>query len=174
VWDYLDPTDNQVSSLLLQPVMLASRRSCHGEGPWYLQKGDHFYRFCMTSHKQNLRRGRQFGNEANVPLMAVFNPARSSGAGLCEKASFFSVDAENVVMSTIKKCEDDESLIIRLFEAEGKNAVMALKLPKVVQKAEETNIIEEEGKRVKFVKNQIMLNIGHHSIHTLKVLLSAE
>ncbi len=41
VWDYQDPTDQPLSSPMLQPVLLASRRSCHGLGPWYLQAGDH-------------------------------------------------------------------------------------------------------------------------------------
>jgi hypothetical protein len=34
---------------------LASRRSCHGEGNWYLQEGDHHYRFSVTSHAAGWR-----------------------------------------------------------------------------------------------------------------------
>ena len=39
-------------------MLLASRRSCHGQGNWYLQEGDHRYRFSLTSHEAADSQGR--------------------------------------------------------------------------------------------------------------------
>ncbi len=120
VWDYLNPTDPAPDRFLLQPVLLASRRSCHGEGPWYLQKGDHHYRFSLTSHGPARQSGQRQGVEANTPLIAVVDPPRHPQAQLAESGSFVSLDADNLVLSTMKKCEDDESVIVRLFDDAGK------------------------------------------------------
>ena len=101
VWDYQDPTDPAADRPLLQPVLLASRRSCHGEGPWYLQRGDHHYRFTLTSHAPGWRNGQRQGVEANAPLIAIVSPATVPRAHLPESTSFLSTGADDVVLSTM-------------------------------------------------------------------------
>jgi alpha-mannosidase len=49
VFDWKDLTADPVAYPVLQPVLLASRRSCNGNGNWYPQTGDHHYRFPITS-----------------------------------------------------------------------------------------------------------------------------
>jgi alpha-mannosidase len=169
VWDYQDPTDQPLSSPVLQPVLLASRRSCHGLGPWYLQAGDHFYRFSMTSHRPGWRNGRNFGVAANDPLTVVFNPTKYLRPSLPEQKSFFSVNAENVALSTMKKCEDDESVVVRLYEDSGKNVSARFRFATPLQSAQSTNIIEEEGKPVPFKQDELPLSLTHWSIQTFKV-----
>ncbi|NOX89063.1 MAG: hypothetical protein GXO77_08555, partial [Calditrichaeota bacterium] len=71
VWDYQDPTDDPVDYPILQPLLLASRKSCHREGNWYLQKGDHSFHFSLTSHKGDWKYGYRTAKEANQPLIPV-------------------------------------------------------------------------------------------------------
>jgi alpha-mannosidase len=171
VWDYADPTSNPVSGPLLQPVLLASRRSCHGEGPWYLQRGDHHYRFVLTSHKPG--EGRQFGAAANAPLIAVFNSAVGKSATLPESRSFFDTGSRHVVLSTMKKGEDDESVVVRLYEADGTDASASLSLPFKAERMERTNMIEEEGKQVDIPSSSramVPISLPHHSVETVKFL----
>lgn len=169
VWDYQDPTDQPLSSPLMQPVLLASRRSCHGLGPWYLQAGDHFYQLSMTSHRPGWRNGRHFGVAANDPLTIVFNPAESPRPSLPEQKSFFSVSAENVALSTMKKCEDDDNVVIRLYENSGKNVSASFRFVTPLQAAQNTNIIEEGGRPVPFKQDEIPLSLTHWSIQTFKL-----
>jgi alpha-mannosidase len=164
VWDYQDPTDQPLHSPMLQPILLASRRSCHGLGPWYLQAGDHSYRFCLTSYRGDWRNGRHFGVAANTPLTAVFNPPEPARPVLPEQKSFFSVSAEDVVLSTIKKCEDDDNVVIRLYEDAGKDVAARLRFVTPITGAEITNIIEEDGKPAPFRLDEIAFSLGHHSI----------
>ena len=49
VADYIDPTSNPASNTILQPILFASRKSCHWEGNEYLQTGDHHFTFPFTS-----------------------------------------------------------------------------------------------------------------------------
>lgn len=173
VWDYADPTSNPVPGPMLQPVLLASRRSCHGAGPWYLQKGDHHYRFVLTSHKPG--EGREFGTSSNAPLIAVFDPPLQAG-NLPESRSFFSTGSDHVVLSTMKKAEDDESVVVRLYEADGSDATALLSLPFTVARMEKTNMIEEDGQSIDVAASRpgvAPLMIRHHGVETVKFLRTA-
>jgi alpha-mannosidase len=174
VCDYKDPTASPVAYPVLQPVLLASRRSCHGEGNWYLQEGDHHYRFSLTSHGPGWRNGYQAGIQPNNSLIAVVNPAAGDGASLPESMSFLSVSAPNVLVSTLKKAEDDDSLILRIYDIEGKNAEARLNVFVPVRSAEKVNIIEEGGTELKPGKSGHALNVGHHAIETLKLILEGK
>jgi alpha-mannosidase len=66
VWDYIDPTAEPVDYPVLQPLILATRKSCHAEGNWYEQKGDHSYRFSLTSHKPDWKQAYKPGIESSV------------------------------------------------------------------------------------------------------------
>jgi alpha-mannosidase len=169
--DYLDPTPAPVAYPVLQPVLLASRRSCHGEGNWYLQEGDHRYSFSLYSHPAGWRNGYRAGIEANCPLFSVIAPRAAAGAGLPEEMSFFSVSAPNVLVSTIKKCEDDDSVIIRLVELEGKDSEVGLSVSFPLVGAEMVNMIEEEGNPVAHEAGGLKLKVGHQAIETLKLRL---
>lgn len=169
VWDYRDPTNQPVGSPVLQPVLLASRRSCHGAGPWYLQAGDHHYRFSLTTHRPGWRNGRRFGVSANTPLAVVFNPSASSKPTLPEEKGFFSLSVDNIALSTIKKCDDDNSAIIRLYEDAGEDISARLRFALPLRGAEMTNIIEEEGIPGQFKLDEVTFGLTHYSIQTMKV-----
>jgi alpha-mannosidase len=167
--DYQDPTTNPAGYPVLQAVLLASRRSCHGEGNWYLQEGDHAYRFSIFSHDPGWQNGYKLGIQANHLLVPVVNPASNHDAILPEEKSFFSVSAGNVLVSTIKKCEDDDSVIVRLVDIEGKDADVQLNCFAPMDKAELVNMIEEEGRTVPAQRFGLKLRLGHHAIETLKL-----
>jgi alpha-mannosidase len=167
--DYQDPTPEPTPYPILQAVLLASRRSCHGEGNWYLQEGDHRFRFSLTSHEPGWTNGYRAGIEANVPLFAVLAAPPAEGAALPEEKGFFEVSAPNVLASTIKKGEDDDSVIVRLYEIEGRDAGVDLTSAFALAKAESVNIIEEEGRPLPCAPSGLKLNLGHHSIETLKL-----
>jgi alpha-mannosidase len=169
VWDYQDPTDQPIGVPMLQPVLLATRKSCHGLGPWYLQEGDHFYRFSLTSHRPGWRNGRHFGVAANNPLSFVFNPITSAKPTLPEQRGFFSIGAENAILSTMKKCEDDDAVIIRLYEDAGKNGLVRLRFPSLLQRAQSTNVIEEEAIPASFKLDELQFPLMHWAIQTFKV-----
>ena len=167
--DYEDPTDRPVDYPVLQAILLASRRSCHGEGNWYLQEGDHHYRFTVVSHAPGWRNGNRPGIQANVPPFVVLDAAPAANATLPETKSFFAVSAPNILFSTIKKAEDEDAVILRCFDIEGRDAEARFDVFAPVEKAEKVNMIEEEGRPIPARANGISLKIGHHAIETLKL-----
>lgn len=172
VCDYLDPSNDALSGPVIQPILLASRESCHWEGNSYLQTGDHYFRFSLLSHAPGWKNGYRFGREANEPLQVVIRPGRGS-TELPEEYSFVSIDSENVMISTIKKCEDDDTLIIRLFDAEGRDSDVKISLFGEVQQALLTDIIEEGGRPLVVEGRVVTLGVGHHSIETVKIKMRA-
>lgn len=167
VFDWMDPTTNPSEGAILQPVLLASRKSCHGEGNYYLQPGDHTYNFSVYSHRGDWRNGYRFGTQSNQPLRAVtVKPGKGSAA---ESMSFIAVENTNLVLSTIKKCDEGDAVIVRCYDMEGKDTVAKISLNTSFNKAEITNMIEEEGRPIPGNGNTLLFKIGHHAIETIKL-----
>lgn len=171
VADYVDPTGLADGALLLQPIMLASRRSCHGEGNEYLQTGNHYYHFSFTSHKPGSENGYRFGRQANEKLLAVVDPQPAATTPLPEETSFFSVDAPDISISAIKKSEDKNEVVLRLFETGRGEAQVNLRSWFKILGAGRTNMIEYDEKSIKSDPDSVPLKMGSHSIETLMLLL---
>ncbi|MBN2088370.1 hypothetical protein JW964_02100, partial [candidate division KSB1 bacterium] len=170
VCDYVDPTNDPVRYPVLQPILLASRRSCHGEGNWYLQKGNHHFKFSITSHEPGWQKGYHWGIQSNTPLFSI-QPSHSNPKGsLPAEKSFCRHSEPNIIISTIKKGEDDNQFIVRFYEMEGKDTDVTFDWFTKISQIEKVNLIEEEGEFIPSENtNQIILRIGGHSIETIKI-----
>ncbi len=167
--DFQDPTSDPVSYPLLQAVLLASRRSCHREGNWYLQEGDHHYRFSLFSHQPGWEKGYRQALQSHASLQAVV-ASRTTGKGeLPESMSLLTITPGHVLLSTLKKCEDDDALIIRLVEMEGRDAKTECNFFVPLRSAEKVNIIEEEGRPIPVSGKKVKLVVGHQAIETIKL-----
>jgi len=169
VADYIDPTDNPSSETILQPILISSRRSCHGEGNEYLQTGDHTFSFSLTSHKPDWENRFRPGMEANDKLRAVFQPEPYSEASLPEELSFFSVDQDNLLISTVKKSEDEDAAVIRVYNISGKETEVRIKGFKNFSQAGKVSLIEEQVSPVPVQDGSILQKIGKFAIETYSV-----
>jgi alpha-mannosidase len=170
VFDWIDPTTNPAGYAILQPVLLASRKSCHGEGNYYLQPGDHNYTFSIYSHKGDWKDGYRCGTQSNQPLKAVISK-QSTGGTMPESMSFISVENKNLILSTVKKCEDDDNVIVRCYDIEGTDSDARISVSAPFQKAELTNMIEEDGKLIPGSGKNLGLKVGHNAIETIKLFV---
>ena len=73
------------------------------------------------------------------------------------------------MLSTMKKCEDDDNVVLRLYEDAGKNGVVRVRFPALMQRAQSTNIIEEEGIPASFKLDELLFPLMHWTIQTFKV-----
>lgn len=166
VFDHVDPTDNAVDYSIIQPILLASRKSCHGAGNWYLQEGDHNYSFSVFSHDAGWENGYKQAIQANNPIIAV--NSKSKKGSLPSEKSFFSVEQPNVMVSAIKKCEDDSSVVVRMYDIKGVDTNLEFNTFFNIKSAEHTNIIEEKGKTISNKDNKIIYPLKKYSIETFK------
>jgi len=168
VWDYIDPTENPVSYPVLQPILLASRKSCHWEGNWYLQKGNHHYRFSLISHEPGWQNGYKYAKSSNMPLPVLQVDDTANETFLPEVFSFLNISEPGVLLSTIKKAEEDDNIIVRLYEAEGKNVSANLNWFEGLNQVDQTNLIEELSTDQPLNSNG-PLKIGKFAIETFKI-----
>lgn len=172
VADFIDPLDKNSGKPVLQAVLLASRRSCHTLGNEYLQTGDHHFHFSVTSHDSGWENGCRFGIGSNERLDVVRSYYKSATASLPESMSFFNSGNRNIMISTIKKAEDEDALIARLYEYEGKDTDLYFEMFRDIGEVCRTNLIEyylnnENNK----TRNGFNTKIGKYSIETFKLNL---
>lgn len=166
MFDYKNPRNINSNKPMLQPILLASRRSCHGWGNEYLQMGSHCYHFSFTSGEGSWRENHHLIEGANTPLIPVTSSNEMVKPYLPSTHSFFSIDQPNVVISAIKKCEDDNSVIVRTYENHGCDCEITVKSFLEVKQLIRTDMIENEIETLN-VENPIM--VGKRSIDTFKI-----
>lgn len=170
VADWIDPSREQASYPVLQGVLLSSHKSCHGEGNWYHQTGTHHFHFSLFSHAEGWKNGYANALEANHPFYVVKKENQSGS--LKSLYSFLSVSDPFVTLSLVKKADNnDNQLVVRLTEMEGKDKKVRLELPFPVKVVIRTNLVEEEMERLTVQGNSIELELGHHAIETYKFVL---
>lgn len=171
VFDWIDPTDKTNGFTILQPVLLVSRRSCHGEGNFYLQPGNHSYTFTLTSGNGDWKNSILCGKQPNMPLQPVIVNVHNKKNGLPESLSFLQVDKNNVIVSTMKKTDDENNYIIRLYEVAGEDTDVIVTFPFTIEKLWKTDMIEENGKIIQSNSKSFSTRIGHNAIETFKLQL---
>lgn len=168
VFGFGDATDQAVSYPILQPVLLASRRSCHYAGNRYGQAGNHSYSFTFNATAGDWKSASNLASGDVGRFYSVVVPERCDSGILKETDSFLSCSTPNVIISAVKKCDDDSSLIVRCYDIEGKDTEVTLKLPKDISQGIHTNIIEEPVAPISTKGNEAPVKVGHHAIETFK------
>ena len=123
----------------------------------------------MSSHQPGWMNGYKSGRQANEGLCVVVDPIPYADAGLPQEKSFFSLDVEDVIVSTIKKAEDDQSIVVRMFDLKGENRSIHLNHDFNLNHAIGTNLIEEDIREIPMENNIPNIRLGHHAIETVKL-----
>jgi len=110
-------------------------------------QGHHEFTYSFYPHSGTWREAETVrrGYELNYP-MVVTQPTVHAGP-LPATYSFFKIDAPNVVLTAVKKAEDDNALLIRFYEWAGKESDVKIEVPTIVL-ASETNLIEKEERDI--------------------------
>jgi alpha-mannosidase len=87
-----------------------------------------------------------------------------------EPFSLTAVDQPNLVIETIKRAEDDQGLIIRLYETQRKRGPFTLKTGFPISKAWRTNILEENQEALAVEENQVKGFIKPYQIVTIRII----
>lgn len=166
VADWIDPTSEPVQTTILQPLLLAARRSCHEEGNEYLQTGDHRFSFSLTSHVPGWQNGYKTALGFNEKLQVVSNPIRYENAKLPAELSFFTLNKPNLLISTIKMAEDQNGFIARIYEIEGKETNAKLTASSPLNECWRTDLLEYKTFKIPSSENEVEISAGKFSIET--------
>jgi len=172
-WDYQDAAGGTIATYpVLQPMMLASPTSCNGSLDNWRQPGRHEFTYMMTSSdaKGDIA-GQRMAYGTNNPLIATVQTVKAAGAALPQSKAGLTVDKDNVVVTALKKAEDNnKDVVVRFFESAGKGATSVnLTFPETVSGAGEVTLIEyPTGKNLAFTGNTVTVETTSWSIETAK------
>ncbi|MGC8782614.1 MAG: glycosyl hydrolase-related protein, partial [Anaerolineae bacterium] len=135
----------------------------------YTDQADHLFTYALYPHRGNHIEGGviRAGYELNVPLR-VIGEGVGGGQGPAA-ASFLDVDAPNVIVEAVKRAEDGEEIIVRLYEAEHKAAHAHLRFGFPIAAAAEVNLMEEEARPLAVHHDGVTLDFRPFEIKTVRV-----
>ena len=108
------------------------------------------------------------GYEYNYKLKAMQVEAHTGS--LPAEHAYATVKPENVVLTALKKAEDDNALIFRVYEWSGKSGDVEIHVPKGATGATLTNLMEKpEGQALKVVGDTVTAPIHPYEILTVQV-----
>jgi len=165
VFDYIDPTRDAVSYPVLQAVMLTTQKSCHGEGPWYYQRGKHVFRLSISSHHSDWKQAFSFGMGNNHPLYAVTTiPPRKPS--LPARLSFFGSTTPGTLITAVKKADNSDKIILRVVNMDKVPQQNEIRVFREIKDLKKVNLIEEEEETLTPDGDRIKGNIGGARIDT--------
>ena len=108
----------------------------------------------------------------NQPLLA-FQAAKHSGV-LGKSYGFASLNTDKVSIKALKKAEDSDEIIIRVYELTGNDQNdVKITFPANIISANEVNGIEEKTSEASFSENSLSFNIGKFQPKTFAVKLES-
>jgi len=133
-------------------------------------RGKHSFSYALYPHKGDWREGDTVrrGYEFNYPLFASF--VDSHPGEMPPDHSFFKVTPSNIILVTVKKAEDRESVILRFYEAEGINTEAFVTLFRRPRQIYELDLMENRQRTVSFNDKSFTLKFGKSEIKTIELV----
>jgi alpha-mannosidase len=99
-----------------------------------------------------------------LPTLLIEPPHKGS---LPRNHSFISVQPKNIILTTIKKAEDSDGIILRLYESSGKDTEAVLEVTDGLESAVETDLLEHKITKVSIEKGTLRIPLHKHEIKTI-------
>ena len=105
----------------------------------------------------------------NVPLYSKVEEAHEGS--LESKSSLVKVDKDNVIIEVIKKAEDSDELVIRMYECHNMRTNVTLEMISEIESVKECNLMETDISELSKDGNKVSFEMKPFEILTLKVKL---
>jgi len=135
----------------------------------HADEGHHEFTYSLYPHAgtwreaQTVRRGYELNDEP------IAMQTENHQGPLRARHSFVEVQSENVVLTAVKKAEDDSALILRFYEWAGKEGDVKLQLPAGVESASETDLMERPIATLTVQNGAVTVHTKPYEIKTVKV-----
>ena len=167
-WD--KPNDNTLRLTLIHTPAVAGNYSYQKDQDLGLNK----FTYSFYSHEGKWDERTQWeASRLNQPILAFQVPKY---AGLLGKSfGFVSLNTDKVAIKALKKAEESDEIIVRVYELTGNNQDnVELTFPSTILSAREVNGIEEEVGNASFSNNKLAFNIGKFQPKTFALKLALQ
>jgi len=122
--------------------------------------GRHVFAYALLPHAGGWR-------EAGVVAEGIrFNAPLRWGSG--PAGSLASVDDTNLVLDTVKRAEDSDDVVLRLYECHGARGVARVRLGLPFSSARSANVLEDDGELLEVDGDEIVVPYRPHELITIK------
>lgn len=131
-------------------------------------QGSHQFTYSLYPHQGDWKDAQtvKIGHELNTPVTPIVTTSHQGN--LPNKHSFIELDAENVVLDTVKPGET-EGLVLRLYEATGGREKVNVRVDMPVDKAEEINLLEEYVATLPLDQEDVNLEYRPYEVKTIRL-----
>lgn len=153
-----DCLDDMISLTLLRSVGGVNEKG---------DEGAHHFTYALLPHDGPFS-ARDVVREAyalNVPLL----PQRVKARGTAASEVFCAVSHPNVVLETVKKAEEDDAVVVRVYEAEHGRVHASLLFERPLAKVVESDLLEREENLVEVEDTAFSFEIRPFEVKTFKV-----
>jgi alpha-mannosidase len=134
----------------------------------HADEGAHEFTYSLLPHAWGWRNGSVHeGLQLNTPLVAV--PSGKTSGSRSPVGAFASLDNDNVIIDHVKKHEDSDAIIVRLYEAHGQRGEVSVTFERKPKSVSECDLMEENDQPVKLQGNRITFYVTPFELRTFKV-----
>jgi len=138
----------------------------------HADEGHHEFTYSLYAHgggwkdALTIRRG----YELNYKLISL--PFGEHQGSLPPEHSFLQVQSDNVIVTALKKAEDDNALVLRFYEWAGKQGNVTVQLPAEAKSASETDLMEKPLGNLSMSNGAVTVPTKPYEIKTVRVEFS--
>jgi alpha-mannosidase len=144
-------------------------RSSYNPDP-FPEIGNHEIKFAIYPHDERLKISdfTKLGYEFNNDLGSIYDDPHDGK--LEDEFEGISISQDNIIVSSIKKAEDDDSMILRMYEVNGIKTTVSMKLNLPSEEVIEVDLLEQSiGKAVKIKDRTFNAIFEPYEIKTFKI-----
>ena len=134
----------------------------------------HHFIYSLYPHIGDWREGGTVAQAYDLNNPLIGKVVERQGGNLPQTLSMISVDRENVVIEAIKKAEDEDATIIRVYEAYNRRTNATIRLYREIKQVTECDLMEkdlpEESRQLKCSGQEFAFTIRPLEIKTFKVV----
>jgi alpha-mannosidase len=140
----------------------------------HADEGQHDFTYSLYPHGGNWQQAQTIrrGYELNYKLVP-FTAEKHEG-DLSTEHSFFQVQPDNVIITAIKRAEDDDSLIVRFYEWSGKTTDVKLQVPPGAQQASDADLMEKASASLPLENGVVTVHTGPFEIKTVRLRFASQ
>jgi alpha-mannosidase len=167
---FLTVDDASIRAGMLRGTLYSPLRVVRGDEPTlsvWPRAGKYVFHYSFSSGKGDWDASKSWraGMDFNMPLIPVTAVNELSEKPLPPERSFFSIDADNLVLTALKKADRDGAVVLRVFEIRGDTAECPIRFLGRDRGFRVANLLEENLSK----GLQNVLHVRPYEISTIKL-----
>ena len=138
----------------------------------HADEGHHEFTYSLYPHGGGWKQAMTIrrGYELNYKLLSL--PFEKHQGSLAGEHSFLEAKPDNVIVTAMKKAEDENALVVRFYEWAGKDGEVTIQLPPGAESAAETDLMEKPLGSLSVSNGRVSVHTKPYEIKTIKVKFS--